>query len=1155
MNQCLRCNKQCSVASLFCDECRALVGRQINSSAPGQPAHMERDVSILSTSPHVAHRAIPPSRYDGAASGGNDDIVNRMTAPNPVVPSPPFRLSQSSLYSMQANRVEQALHKLNDAARRIAAAEPGDHRKPRNARLSPLRDISPEIQRHSTPMPQVPGQKLFSIDNVQNDDLGGSLPDLWPWLHDSDSDEIDGDSWSNRTDPLISRRFPDSVEAARIEEEDMQRVAAEDLATFSLPTSRKKVSRLRLAFATLAVLAILALTIDSILVSVAFLNKRSVPSITSGPPTLILSSTTVRYGQNVWLRIRHFTSSSEVYITRDVEEAIQLNVSNATVGPTRSMIRVNSHGDADVSMYIENTWDPGFHTIEAEDIQTRYTASTSLHIDDAGPTRPPHLVVDDLTIDLGAEPVGANSIRPLRMHNAGSGSIIWSASSSQPWLLLAPNQGTFSDNQTISVGGERANLKPGDYKGTITVSSNVGVSVDVQVIMTVRPLPANAGPVLQVTPVLLSFVATDGGANPAPQYLEVSNPGSQPMHWSLSNNAPPSQSQGTFLNSLGSSVNWLSTDQTSGSVAPGAKAIVRVSAQSRSLLPGAYIDTIMFTADQGAINSPQGINISLTVQSQCSLQLNTNMLSFTAVQGQSNPNTQAVSLAASASCPATTNWNTTSSAHWLTVTPGNGQLKGVVSATATVSVNSTGLSAGSYSGIITVTTAQNTQAVQVQLTVQPPLPPGAPVLSISPMNVNFSVNQGQPNPPGQVISITNTGGSPLYWRGAANMLAGSVAVAVVPSGGIIAPRQTGQAIVNAKTLGAPAGSYTGQISISGSDASGNNAGGSPLSIMANVSVQAPCTLAPPSSSSLAFTATQGGGDPVPQGFVLTASGNCAGAVGWKVSQALPSWLNLSSSSGSFRPNGQSVTLNVAPTIAGLSPGTYTAQVPIAATDSSNQPLVGSPLSFTVSLTVQPPCALQASASRLTFSTAQGQSPASQVLGVSENGACSRPVAWADTSNSSWLVLSVPSGLDNGSGGSIGVSINTSGLLPGTYSGMIALSASGSGGGAVQGSPQTVPVTLIVTGFTIGGSVNACADSTCSTSVPLVGAIVTLIDSNGKSFTAVTSSTGSYTFSNVVLGTCTLSVSGDNGTTTHYAGTASLTVAGNQTNVTINAVPS
>ncbi len=748
MNQCLRCKRQCSVTSLFCDTCETLFQDQERSAS-----HVEKDISALATSPHIT---ISPVQDKGRSFGENDDIAKRITAPNPGV--------QSS-YSVQTNRVEQALHRLSDAARRLAAAEPDNQHKPKISRLSPLRDISADIQRESTPLPAMHERKLFSIDDEHTDDLDGSLPDLWPWLNDGDSGEINAESWSNRTDPLISRRFPDSAEAALIEEEDMRRAAAEGLPTFALRVPRKHHSRLRMVFASLTILAILALTIDSILVSVAFLKKptvqKHVTSNFSGAPTLTLSATEVIYGQEVTLHMQNFLPSSWVYVTRDVEEPITLNSSQSS-GPDRSIIVIGSNGKADASMYVESTWNPGFHTIDAEDIAMHATAQTSLHIGQAGPTRPPHLVVDTQVIDLGSYAVGANSVRPLSMHNDGSGSIIWSASSNQPWLLVAPDQGTFSDNQTISVAGQRANLKPGDYNGTITITSNLGTTASVPVDMTVLPLPVTGTPVLQITPALLSFVAIDGSPDPKPLSLLVSNPGKQPLHWSVANQSPTTDGNGAFALASGISKNWLKTNLTKGTVAPHATATIQVSAQSTSLLPGAYTSILDFNADKNAVNNPQSVNVSLTVQPRCALQVSTNALSFTTVLNTTPP-TQTINLSANSSCSGTPSWTATSTApSWLSATPTSGKLQGVTGATATVAVNIANLAAGTYQGSITLTmpSTQNTQSVAVQLTVQPPPTPGAPSMAVSPLNLVFNVAQGSAVT-SQPISITNTGGSPI----------------------------------------------------------------------------------------------------------------------------------------------------------------------------------------------------------------------------------------------------------------------------------------------------------------------------------------------------------------------------------------------------------
>jgi hypothetical protein len=68
--------------------------------------------------------------------------------------------------------------------------------------------------------------------------------------------------------------------------------------------------------------------------------------------------------------------------------------------------------------------------------------------------------------------------------------------------------------------------------------------------------------------------------------------------------------------------------------------------------------------------------------------------------------------------------------------------------------------------------------------------------------------------------------------------------------------------------------------------------------------------------------------------------------------------------------------------------------------------------------------------------------------------------------------------------------------------------------------------------------------------------VNLINSSGAVVASVSAdASGSYTFTNVALGTYTLSASGTDSSGVHYTSSTSLTVAGNAQNVIINTVPS
>ncbi|MFL5625901.1 MAG: BACON domain-containing protein [Ktedonobacteraceae bacterium] len=1086
------------------------------------------------------------------------DPLERITSPQPIYQTPHrpqitrlpvlARVVPETYDNSKEHTVDQAVQQLNEAAQHIAEIEQNRRRAPRASRLAPIRDISAEIQRHSTPLPQV----SKTSESAQGEDLAQRIPDHWPWLQESDTDDTENDIWSNSTDPLMARRFPNSAEIARIEEEDLRRAIAEGLVTVPLmPRHVAKPRRgLRLAFTIFAILAVVFVLVDSALLFTVFTHPHRNASVFNGPPSLILSVNVATVGQTITLHIHHFSSNTHVLLTHDIQENVRITNGSSLVG-------VGPDGSADEPMLVDASWGPGFHTIEAEDVRTRYTASATLQITGAGPTRPSHLLIDTTALDLGADIQGANTLQPLTLHNSGEGSISWLASSNQSWLLLSPPQGVFSASQTITVAVERANLKPGDYKGTITFSSNVGASEFVQVHMTVRPLPPNAGPVLQITPPVLSFTALDGGTNPNSQALMISNPGTQPLNWSLTgNNQINLPGMGFLLQGLDPKTSWLSIDQTSGVVVPHGTSVIHAIVNGRNLLPGVYTGVLVFSAGQNVYDSPQRVSVSLTIQPNCGLTLSMANISFTAVSGQSNPSNQSIGLSTTSSCAGIINWKALSAANWLTVTPASGQLKSSATTVSAIGVNATVLKPGTYVSTIAFTAAQSTQTVSVQLIVQAPPPPSAPIMGATPLNLNFSTTQGMPNPPGQVVTITNPGGGTLTWHTTVNTLASSW-LGASPTGGNIPAHGTGQLTININTANLSPNTYLGQIILVGTDASGTVASGSPQTITVNLLVLPPCSLQQPSLSSLAFSATQGSTDPSPQAVVITASGNCSWPLSWHATIAnAPSWLHISARSGSFAASGQAVSLQVSASIAGLSANTYTTHVTISAGDSSNTSVLGTPQVFKVSLTVLPPCALQmAGTTSLSFATAQGQpAPPAQSFSFTEVGRCVGPFSWfatASAGSNKWLLLDPTSGVGNGS---VTVSVNSQNLAPGTYTATITLTAIGSGGAVVQGSPQNITVMLSISGYKLGGTIIACSDTSCTSSNSLPGATLNLLNnSTNQTITINADSAGRYSFANLAPGSYTLTVSGNDGTTS-YGGTATLAITGDQTNFPVNVYP-
>ncbi len=854
-------------------------------------------------------------------------------------------------------------------------------------------------------------------------------------------------------------------------------------------------------------------------------TQGGLPTLTLSPNVATIGTTTIR------LAIKNFTPSTSVALTHDIQEPIHLAGGS-------SIITVGPEGSADVAVNIDSEWGTGFHLIVAEDLKTRYTASATLLIMGSGPTPPPHLQLDNRPLDVGAAVVGANTIRTFKLANSGGGSITWSASSKQAWLLVSPSQGTFSAIQTISIAVQRVGLKPGDYKGDLAISSNVSPVQHVEVDMSVQPL--TPGPVLALSPALLSFTANDGQANPPGQTLTISNPGTRPLSWSL-------------LRALGPAGTWLSASPLSGVVAPGATAAVQVVVRSQSVLPGTYTGTLLFTAP-GAIDSPQAVNVSLTVFPHCGIVTSLGFLAFTAVQGQSTLGTQTLSLNATVSCSgAAITWKSAGTPSWLVVTPASGQLKGTTSAVVSVSVNTAGLAPNTYSGQISFVTGMSTQTVIVRLVVQAPPPPAEPVMSASPLSLNFSNTQGLPNPTSQVVTITNTGGSPLKWSTSSMLFPGISWLSAVPTGGIIAPGQAGQVTINVNTAKLTPGTYAGQITLNGLDTSGKAAPGSPQTITVNLVMQPPCAITQPSSGALSFSAVQGAATgPTPQTVTFMGVGGCTWPVTWSTRvSSVANWLTVTKTN-SITGTGQSGSIAVAVSIAGLSAGTYQRTVSISATDASGATAQGSPQQFTVTLTMLPPCTLSPpSPASLAFTVAQGQTATAQTVAVSETGTCARPVSWTatgDAASSSWLVLAAASGTDTGT---LSVNATAARVVPGTYTGTITLAATDSTGAPVVGSPQTIAVTLTVTGFTVSGSVVVCSGPapSCTTSQPLPGATVTLTSSSTTVASVTADAAGNYTFANVALGSYMLSASGADSGGTH-TGSVAVTVQGNTTGIII-----
>jgi uncharacterized protein (TIGR03437 family) len=243
---------------------------------------------------------------------------------------------------------------------------------------------------------------------------------------------------------------------------------------------------------------------------------------------------------------------------------------------------------------------------------------------------------------------------------------------------------------------------------------------------------AAPAPSIAVAPTSLQFAYAVGGAVPAAQSIQATNSGGGTLTWT----AVPSAS-------------WLGVSPASGT----APSTLSVLVSPAGLGAGKYTGSVQISAG-GASNSPVTISVTLTVApAPASLAVSPQTLTFNYTAGGAVPVAQGVSVtnASGGALP----WTVSSNATWLTVSPASGSAPSTLS----VSVNPTSLTAGPFSGVVTVSSPGVTsQTVNVALTVNPAAAVGPQITVAGVINAATSLAGGIA--PNEYISIWGAGLGP-----------------------------------------------------------------------------------------------------------------------------------------------------------------------------------------------------------------------------------------------------------------------------------------------------------------------------------------------------------------------------------------------------------
>lgn len=320
-----------------------------------------------------------------------------------------------------------------------------------------------------------------------------------------------------------------------------------------------------------------------------------------------------------------------------------------------------------------------------------------------------------------------------------SNSPIYSTNSgSNAWLSEAEFTGSMTAQGTpVTLYANPRYLTPGTYTATVALS------------LLINGVPDQNPPSLQVT-----FVVTSGEVLSASPSTVVLNEGGTSQNASI---------QVTATGSTALPVNvavdqpWLAATIQGG--VTDTPATINVTANSSALANGLYWGNVIVT---GGSEQPLYVPVVLVVSgvtNTSGLTLSESSMTFAAQVGGSAPATQALTVSSSpAGTPFSATISVTSPAGgtWLSIAPSGNNLS--TNQSLTVSVNQSGLAAGSYAGTIVLTANGTTVNVPVNLVVNTTGTSGGNV-TVNSSTLNFSAVSGGATPATQTLTVSSAAGS------------------------------------------------------------------------------------------------------------------------------------------------------------------------------------------------------------------------------------------------------------------------------------------------------------------------------------------------------------------------------------------------------------
>lgn len=369
--------------------------------------------------------------------------------------------------------------------------------------------------------------------------------------------------------------------------------------------------------------------------------------------------------------------------------------------------------------------------------------------------------------------------------------------------------------------------------------------------------------------------------------------------------------------------------------------------------------------------------------------------------------------------------NGVTAASWLTVgAAGSGS-----DYTFTLTVNTTALTSGSYSTVLTLGTADasnnilQTQAVQVSYSVHDGL-----LINATSVGTSFTVGDSLSS--GSLPFMVSTPAA-IQWTAQSNSpwLTG-------PTG---TQQGSGSFSANVNMAGMGAGTYTGKITVTNTADPTDTA-----SINVIITLVAPIMTVGPTGISLGGTT---GLDTSAQTLTFSINTNL-NAYAWTATPTTSTggaWLNLSASTGMVSGSNVTVTVNANRSL--LAAGTYQGQIQLQTTVNGSVLTQNIPVTLNVD-----PNRLVATATGVAFSSFPSRSVLTRTLNVANTWGVTG-VHWQTQSDQSWLTATT----SGTTGSPLVLTANPTGMTPGQYTAHLTITSPDSG----VSNQETVRVGLTV----------------------------------------------------------------------------------------------